>query len=79
MTSKYQRGQRVVITPVRTQQLSPRDAALEPYAGCVAKVIDYYWVTMGSRAQVFYIYTVLLEAEEKEIVAHEDELAPCIE
>lgn len=79
MTSKYQRGQKVVITPVRTQQLSPRDAALEPYAGCVAKVTDYYWVMMGSGTGVFYIYTVLLEAEEKEIVAHEDELAPCIE
>jgi len=79
MASKYQIGQKVIITPVKTQQISPRDAALEPYAGSVGKVTDYYWVSMGSGAGVFYIYTVVLEPEKKEIVAHEDELAPCIE
>lgn len=79
MNAKYQIGQKVVITPVRTQQLSPRDAALEPYAGQIGKVADYYWISLGSGAGVFYIYTVLMEADQKELVVHEDELETVIE
>jgi hypothetical protein len=77
MAPKYQIGQKVVITPVKTQQLSPRDAALEPYAGQIGKVADYYWISLGSG--VFYIYTVLMEADQKELVVHEDELESVIE
>ncbi len=79
MNPKYQIGQKVVITPVNTQQLSPRDAALEPYAGQIGKVADYYWINLGSGAGVFYIYTVLIEADKKELVVHEDELDAVIE
>jgi hypothetical protein len=79
MTPRYQRGQKVIIAPVKAKQLSPRDAALEPYAGHVAKVIDYHWLSTGEGARVFYIYTVLLEAEKKEVVVHEDELTAYIE
>ncbi len=79
MTPKYQIGQKVVITPVKTQQLSPRDAALEPYAGQIGKVADYYWISLGSGGGVFYIYTVLMEADQKELVVHEDELEAVIE
>jgi len=74
MASKYQIGQRVVIKPVSTQSLSPRDSALEPYAGQIGKVTDYYWVSLGRGAQVFYIYTVQVETDQKELVVHEDEL-----
>lgn len=79
MAPKYQIGQKVVITPVKTQQLSPRDAALEPYAGQIGKVADYYWISLGSGGGVFYIYTVLMEADQKELVVHEDELEAVIE
>jgi hypothetical protein len=79
MTPKYQIGQKVVITPVKTQQLSPRDAALEPYAGQIGKVADYYWISLGSGGGIFYIYTVLVEADQKELVVHEDELEAVIE
>lgn len=79
MASKYQIGQKVVITPVKTQQLSPRDAALEPYAGQIGKVADYYWISLGSGGGVVYIYTVLMEADQKELVVHEDELEAVIE
>jgi hypothetical protein len=79
MTPKYQIGQKVVITPVKTRQLSPRDAALEPYAGQIGKVADYYWISLGSGGGVFYIYTVLMEADQKELVVHEDELEAVIE
>ena len=81
MAPKYQVGQKVSIAPVEAQSLSPRDAALEPYAGCVGKVSDFYWVNMGAGGGNFYIYTVLVEADEKEkeIVVHEDELTVCIE
>jgi hypothetical protein len=79
MTPKYQIGQKVVITPVKTRQLSPRDAALEPYAGQIGKVADYYWISLGSGGGVFYIYTVLMAADQKELVVHEDELEAVIE
>jgi hypothetical protein len=79
MAPKYQIGQKVIITPVKTQQLSPRDAALEPYAGQIGKVADYYWISLGSGGGVFYIYTVLMEADQKELVVHEDELEAVIE
>ena len=79
MTPRYQKGQKVVITPVKTQELSPRDAALEPYAGQIGKIAEYYWISMGSSAGVFYIYTVIMEADKKELVVHEDELETVIE
>ncbi|MBN1862163.1 MAG: hypothetical protein JW790_00770 [Dehalococcoidales bacterium] len=81
MTPKYQVGQKVSITPVMSRSLSPRDAALEPYAGSVGKVSNFYWVNMGTGGGNFYLYTVLVKsgADEKEIVAHEDELTVCIE
>jgi hypothetical protein len=79
VTPKYQIGQKVIIAPVRTQQLSPRDAALEPYAGQIGKVADYYWIDLGRGAGVFYIYTILVGADQKELVVHEDELEGVIE
>ena len=79
VASKYKIGQRVVIKPVSTQSLSPRDSALEPYAGQIGKVTDFYWISLGRGAQVFYIYTVQVETDQKELVVHEDELEAQIE
>ncbi len=74
MAPKYEIGQRVVITPVKSQYLSPRDSGLEPYAGQSGKVTDYYWISKDRGAEVFYVYTVRIESDNKEVVLHEDEL-----
>ena len=73
MDAKYQTGQKVMITPVVNQHLSPRDSNIESYAGKVGKVIDYYWICPNT-GEVFYIYTVQIEADQKEVIVYEDEL-----
>ena len=73
MAPKYEVGQRVIIMPVKNQPLSPRDSGLEQYAGRVGEVTDLHWLKRGI-GEVFYLYTVRLEAERKEVVLHEDEL-----
>jgi hypothetical protein len=78
MNAKYQTGQKVTITPLENQLLSPRDSNIEPYVGKVGKVIDYYWICPNT-GEVFYIYTVQIEADQKEIVVYEDELEAYLE
>ena len=73
MAPKYEIGQKVVITPVKNQHLLARDSDLEPYAGQIGKVIDYYWIS-PSRAEIFYVYIVRMETDHKQVVLHEDEL-----
>lgn len=73
MAPKYKTGQKVVITPIKNQNLSRRDFGLEPYAGQIGEVIHYYWLS-PTRGEVFYIYTVRMETDGKEVVVHEDEL-----
>jgi len=73
MGQKFKIGQKVRVTPVREQQLSSRDAGLEPYAGQVGEVTDYYWMS-SSKGKTFYIYTVRMERDGKDVVLHEDEL-----
>ena len=74
MAAKYETGQTVIIRPVKSERLSPRDADIEPYAGQIGKVADYYWISKGAGAEVFYIYTVRIESDGREIVLHEDEM-----
>lgn len=77
---KFFTGQRVLIHPVKEEKKTPRDAAIEPFAGKLATVEDYYYIYSPDRRQVFYIYTVKLATEDKnELVAHEDELKPVFE
>ena len=72
MGPKYEPGQRVIITPVKSQRLSP----LEPYAGQSGTIVEYYLLKRGT--EVFYIYNVRIGDGEKEVVLHEDELEPFI-
>ena len=72
MTTKYSIGQKVVITPVSEQHLSARDADLAPYAGQLGEVIDYHGI--NSSSGTFYIYTIKMQSDSREIVLHEDEL-----
>ncbi len=74
MTAKYEKGRKVVITPVKSQPLL-RDADLEPYVGKIGVITNCYSIQPGSR-EIFYLYTVRIEDEYKEVVLHEDELQP---
>lgn len=73
MAPKYEKGQKVIITPAKDVSLSPRDCDIRAYAGESGKVIDYHWITTR-KGEVFYMYTVHIEAEDKDIVLHEDEM-----
>lgn len=75
MAPRYELGQRVIIRPVTGQVPTPRDAGLEPYAGKVGQITDYFWISTA-RNEIFYLYTVRIESECKELVLHEDELNP---
>lgn len=79
MATKYVIGQKVIITPVREQASSPRDSALEPYAGHIGKITNYYWINPGGGTEAFYIYTVQIGTGKKEIVLHEDEMESYLE
>ncbi|GEM_PF-1207498 len=77
---KFITGQKVIIHPVKEGGRTPRDAAIEPFAGKTATVQDYYYIYTPDRSQVFYIYTVKLGSGDKaEVVAHEDELKSVID
>ena len=73
MAPKYEIGQKVIVVPIKNQCLSPRDSDLEPYVGTIGKVIDYYWISYNT-GEMFYIYTVRMGTDCKEVVLHEDEL-----
>ncbi len=77
MNAKYEKYQKVIITPVQ-EQLTSRETGIKKYAGKIGQVIDYYWVEIG-RGDVFYVYTVQVEEDKKEIVLHEDEMKTLIE
>lgn len=74
MVPRYDIGQKVVIRPVRSKRLSPRDSDLERYVGQSGEVTDYHWISLERGAKVFYIYTVRIGDGYKEVVLHEDEL-----
>ena len=73
MAPRYDLGQRVIIRPVTGQVPTPRDAGLEPYAGKAGHITNYFWISK-ERNEIFYLYTVRIESEHKELVLHEDEL-----
>jgi ribosomal protein L21E len=73
MAAKYDIGQKVIIKPP-SNRLSPRDSALRRYLGQSGEVMNYYWISLGRGANAFYIYTVRVEDDQKEVVLHEDEL-----
>ena len=79
MEPVYQKGQQVVVRPVKNQSPSLRDVDLEPYAGQRGLVIDFYWISLGGGVRAFYIYTVQIRDSQKEVVLHEDELEPFID
>ena len=79
MATKYVIGQKVIVTPVRDKASSPGISALEPYAGQVGKITNYYWISPGGGTEAFYIYTVQIGTSNKEVVLHEDEMESYLE
>ena len=77
MSPKYEIGQKVIIRPVNDQPLSRRGCDIEAYAGQIGEVSNYYWMSPRT-GDVFYIYTVRLGTDYKEVVLHEDEIEACI-
>ena len=75
MAQRYQRGQRVLLRPVETGSLAPRDADILHYGGQSGEIVDYHSLTMGTGI-TFYIYTVKVGG--REIILHEDEMEPHI-
>ena len=73
MNPKYEIGNKVTIRPVNGQSLSPRDCTIEPYAGQIGEVTDYYWISPRA-GEVFYLYTVRVGTGYKELALHEDEM-----
>ena len=73
MEPKYEIGQKVTIKPVKNHSQSARDSDIGQYAERSGTVTNYHWISPTGN-QVFYIYTVKIGAEQKEIVLHEDEL-----
>ena len=77
MAPRFNKGQKVIIKPVSNQQLSARDTDLEQYTGQIGEIRDYYWISLSQGANVLYLYSVRIGADQKEIVLHEDELEMC--
>jgi hypothetical protein len=75
MEAKFKIGQNVIVRPVKDQRMPPKDADIGGYAGSAGKVVDYHWI-QPSKGKVFFIYTVRLGREMKEVIFHEDELSP---
>ena len=76
MAPKYKVGQKIKIRPVHDESLGPRDSTLEPYAGQIGEVVDYYWISPRT-GEIFYIYTVRVGSGNSELVLHEDEMEAC--
>ena len=74
MAPKYEVGQKVAIKLTKSKQLSPRDANLKQFIGKSGEITDYHWISMDRGVNVFYLYTVRIGDEKKEVVLHEDEL-----
>jgi len=77
MPPRYKVGDKIVVTPVQSQPVTARDSELGSYAGQTGEVLDYHWLSPTGGA-TFYIYTVRIDASNKEAVLHEDEIEPLI-
>ena len=74
MAAKYLIGQKVRIKAVGGEPAaSPRDCAIDTYAGQTGEIKNYYWISPRT-GEVFYIYMVRIGTGDKEIALHEDEI-----
>ena len=75
MAAKYEKGQKVLIKPATAESLSPRDSDIAQYAGQSGEVTALYSISPRT-GEVFYMYTVRIETDNRDIVLHEDEIQP---
>ena len=76
MEPRFFIGQKVKIKPVYGgNDASPRDCAIDTYAGQTGEVTNYYWISPRI-GEVFNIYMVRIGTGLTEIALHEDELEP---
>ena len=73
MNSKFNKGQKITVRPVKAPTQDLRNSALESYAGQIGQVIDFYWISPRA-GEVFYIYNVRMESDRKTVVLYEDEM-----
>ena len=73
MPAKYEIGQKIAITPLSRDSASPRDSDLQNYAGMTGEITNYYWIRPPA-GDVFFLYTVRIGTEYKDIVLYEDEI-----
>jgi len=76
MDPKYVVGQKVIIQPVAEKVSSKRENDINVYAGQVGEISDYYWISPRT-GQVFYIYSVRVGKNMKDIAVYEDEIETC--
>jgi len=78
MVPKYLIGQKVKIKPADSERdASPRDCAIDAYAGQIGEITNYYWISPRV-GEVLYIYMVRVGTGYKEIALHEDEIEALI-
>ncbi|MFC2013473.1 hypothetical protein ACFLU8_01095 [Chloroflexota bacterium] len=78
MAPRFEKGQKVIIVPVKNHGSLARHSDLESYSGQTGEVADFYWVNIGLDVpKAFYVYTVRIE--DNDIVVHEDELERIID
>jgi len=74
MAPKYSIGEKVKIKTVDGERdASPRDCAIDAYAGQIGEITNYYWISPHV-GEVFCIYMVRVGTGYKEIALHEDEI-----
>ena len=73
MAPKYEIGQKVRITPAKTKKACTRGYELERYVDQMGVVTNYYCIS-PNRGEVFYVYAVQMEPDNKEVALHENEL-----
>ena len=73
MEPEYQIGQKVIVKRFETKLPSAGDADIGQYESQSGTVTNYYGIS-PNRGEVFFIYTVKVGANQKEIVLHEDEM-----
>ena len=73
MLTKFKIGDKVTTKKsVSKQNFSTRDYALNKNAGQIGEITDYYWIRPPN-GENFYLYTVKVGTNSKDIVLYEDE------
>ncbi len=76
MEPKYKIGQKVTVKKHKSQSSDVRDSGISQYANQTGIVINYYFIH-PNWGKVFYIYTIQIGEDQKDIVLHEDEIKSC--